>query len=134
MADQYSGKPPREAGAYGTVPNLTADELAGTPRRQTPDPAPPVYARARLWLTADRQSVALEGDAAAAYLLAGVGDQIEQVEVDRLSLTDGTLVQVGGVRPYGQPAGRTLLRDAADGSGIVRYPLAPNPAAEEVLL
>lgn len=53
-----------------------------------------IIADRRLWLAADRTSVVEDGDARAAFLLAGPGGEILAAEVERLGLAvdDGRVV------------------------------------------
>lgn len=51
-----------------------------------------MIAKERLYLTPCRKGVVREGDARAAYLLAGVGDEIEDRVAEGYGIADGRLV------------------------------------------
>jgi hypothetical protein len=50
-----------------------------------------MFAKERLYLTAKRDRIVLEGDKSAATLYAAPGDEIPQSAVDRFGLVDGTI-------------------------------------------
>lgn len=55
-----------------------------------------MLAKARLYLTADRQALVMEGDADAAYLYVAPGDEIPDSAAARFGLIDGDLPDQGG--------------------------------------
>lgn len=67
-------------------------------------PSAVLIADRRIWLTADRSAVVEDGDARAAFLLAGQGGEIPPAEVQRLNigLVDGRVSRVSA-RPTSEP-------------------------------
>lgn len=60
-----------------------------------------MYAKQRLYLTADRSKLVAEGDKRAAFLYCTLGDEIPQSAADKFGLVDGALQGSEKAKPAG---------------------------------